>query len=168
MVDWAEARAAQAGVPLALWVTVAVEASEALTQVMDVAGSTEVDARAALDAAAADARADLQGDPAPALQTRLTDYAVALREAAPRRPSQVLGDLPARPSLRVFTAWSRAALETGEAIDAWAGRRLERAPEGAIEWEAAASASGKSLLEWTVSQAARLRRSSSTAAQSRA
>lgn len=162
----AEADAAQAGVPIVLWNTVAVEAARAATAVAEVTAMTRDDATARLDLAAADAVTVVLADAR--VRTRLTDYAVALLRAAPRLPTPLLGALAARPSLRVFTAWSRAATAAGEDVNLWALRLLEASPRGATVWEAAAAASGESMLEWALDQAARCRRSSSTAAHSRA
>jgi len=53
-------------------------------------------------------------------------------------------------------AWSIAAADSGEAVDAWAARQLAQAPRGIVAWELAAARRGCYLAEWILVTAASL------------
>jgi hypothetical protein len=152
-------RAAAAGIPCVLWTSLAIEARRAATATAQTLGLSYDSVVDQLNAAAEDP-GDRRG-----VRTRLTDYALALRSAQPRPPTQAIGPLLARPSVTVITAWSDSARREGLALEDWALATLVDAPGDALLWEAGAAEAGQTLLEWALIQAARRRRAASSAAQ---
>ncbi len=153
-----ERRAAVAGLPAVLWATLAVEATRSTTLVVSVFSLPDVVVGEVLSTAAAEALAAKR-------QSRLSEYANALRAAVPRPQAGVAGGFALRPGLVSATAWEAEAERTGLTPNAWALRAIAESPEGFVAWEAAAADEGRSLPEWALVQAARRRRSASTPAQ---
>jgi hypothetical protein len=152
-----ERRAAAAGLPSALWSTLAVEGTRASTLVSAVQGLPAAAVHHSLSAAAAEARQAPRS-------SRLNDYARALRAAAPRPPATTMGRVVLRPGLLSATAWEAEANNGGVALEIWARQAILAAPDGFVGWEAAAADEGRSLVEWALVYAARRRRSTSTPA----
>jgi hypothetical protein len=152
-----ELRASTSGLPAPLWSTLAVEATRSITLVEAALGIPAGVVPEGLSAAAAEAgRVERR--------SRLSDYARALRAAAPRHPATAaLGGIALRPGLPTATAWKAEA--AGMALEAWILKAVAAAPDGFVAWEAAAADEGRSLPEWALVQAARRRRSASTPAQ---
>jgi hypothetical protein len=145
--------AATAGLPNPLWTTLAIEARRCLEL---VSAEFAVPARRLDEAAAVPWRG----------VGRLGDYAAALRATAPRPPAAVMGAVVARPSVLMHCAWRAQATEAGMIVEQWAANALAQpSPSKLVAWEAAAAADARALSEWVLVQAARARRSMSTAAQ---
>ena len=150
--------AAAAGVPPGLWLTVAIEATRAVelaAEVLQVSRDLVVDQLNA---------ASVHADGVAPVRTRLTDYAFALRSTKPSPPIRALGTLLARPSITALTAWSRSAEKAGVSLQEWALAAVQAAPRQALDWEVCSAEAGQTLAEWTLVQAARRRRSASSAA----
>lgn len=145
----AEAAAAAAGLPIELWVTIAIEASRCV-DVLVQCGFERQAAVCLLDEQAK----NLSNNSKSTCRTRLAAYADALVEAQPRSIANRVGALEAKPSLQMLTAWSMAAESTAQCIEDWASARIQ-GPTRAVAWEAAAAAAGTSLGEWTLYAALR-------------
>lgn len=153
-----ERRASVAGLPTALWSTLAVEATRSISLVAAVLGIPPLVAETALSSAARKAEP-------PQRRSRLNDYASALRAAVARDPCPFIGGVALRPGLASVTAWEAEAAAAEMPLEAWILRAIAAAPDGFVAWEAAAADRGYSLPEWALVQAARRSRSASTPAQ---
>jgi hypothetical protein len=153
-----ERRAAIAGLPATLWSTLAVEATRSIILAAAVLGLRATVVYDTLSTAAAEASQA-------ARRSRLSDYARALRAATPREPATTVGGIALRPGLASMTAWQTEAAAAGVVLKAWVLHAIAVAPDGFVDWEAAAADEGRSLPEWALVQAMRRRRSASTSAQ---
>jgi hypothetical protein len=107
-----------------------------------------------------------RGSESPQRQSRLNDYAHALRAATPRTPAAVgFGCIALNPGLAAATAWSCQAGSAGVPLETWMLDAILVTPDGFVLCEAAAADEGRSLSEWALVQAARRLRSASTPAQ---
>lgn len=151
------AAAAQAGLPLTLWLYIAVEAERALAEVASVLELEPDELIAAFDAAV---QSCSPRGPRHVFTRRLDDYAGALVDTKP-------ATLPAPERLsvrvphRIAAGWAHAAAAAGRPFDCWLTTMIAAAT-GREHWEAAAAADGQTLAEWVWLQAARCARSRST------
>lgn len=153
----ARAYATEAGIPLALWLTIAVEAERAL---QTAAAATGVDADIVAGAADRVAKHPHRYDIPPPHARRLASYAEALRTGVPGGAAATSGSPVAlRVSHLAAAAWSLDAARMGTPLDSWIAA-MPLAP-GREFWEAAAADGGIQLSEWLLLQAARLARSTS-------
>ena len=152
-----EARAAAAGLPAALWLTLAIETQRCLRVLSCALGD---------DPLTVSRQMQCEHAPRVDAHTRLADYATALRAARPRPSTAVTSRLAARPSLSLLAGWRSEAARANTSVESWAIDQLTNPlPERFVEWEADAAIAGHSLLAWMLLQAACAMRASSTAAQ---
>jgi hypothetical protein len=163
------ASARSAGVPAALWLTIALEAQRSLKQALFLAGGTEDSLIAALDDAAAQAMASVERASeafSPSL-AQLRNYATALTTGGSGDGDVMVGtSVPLSPTLHVAAAWALEAHHLGIDAAEWASARTATQPVGRLAWEAASAAHGQTLAEWVLTQPVRWARSSSTSAHS--
>jgi hypothetical protein len=151
--------ATQDGVPLGLWVRVAVEAARHLGAASSPGGAAD---RAAL-AAAVDA---MVARPAAAesvvVEAReLTAYARELTRGGGEPVSADGEALSIDVSDEVALSWHQAAMAGSCSVNEWVSRMIMTAPAGAVAWEAAAARSGMTLGELVYAEALRLATASS-------
>lgn len=149
--------AAQTGLPLALWLYIAVEGERAVAEVTSVLDLEPGGLVAVLDAAA---QSCPPRGPRHVLVRRMGEYAAALVDAKPAtRPAP--DRLAVRVPHRVAAGWAHAAAAAGQPFDRWLAT-MTTAATGHEHWEAAAAAEGRTLAEWIWLQAASWARSRST------
>lgn len=144
-VERAAADAARAGLPVPLWVRIAVEASRVCRDISAISAGSPPAVERTLDAAAT---APL---PTAAGCRELSLYARAVLAATPSRATRHQDDgggIEAMVPDTVRAAWTLAATRSGMRLDAWVAGRLENAPARASSWEAQAAACGLSIGEW--------------------
>ncbi len=147
----ANRQARLAGAPVELWVRAAIDAGRIATA-MAAAGPAEATRIvAALDEQAACGIPMLSGSPDLAL------FAEALRRGEPASVKRLDEDGEAELLVPedLAHAWCCEAAESKCAIDDWAAKMIELAPDDALAWEAAAAASGLRLAEWGYAYALR-------------
>lgn len=158
----AERQAQAAGIPLPLWLLIAIEAERAVASTAAITGLGRTDVIDAADEATRSS--GRRYDISPPETRRLADYAEALRAgaaqtAAPATDRAVAIRLPHL----MLASWALTAAECNVPLTRWAAAS-PLAP-GRERWEATAAAEGLSLSEWLLRQAARRLRSSRTAPQ---
>ncbi len=156
--------AADAGVPLGLWLTLTVEAERALAEAAELHNllqnvlATHADQTASLHSVSR---------VLPIAARRLAEYAAALRVGDDRlrardERSSVALDVPHT----TLAAWALSATATGMRVEEWVGQ--QELPPGRHMWEAAAAEAGLQLDGWLLRQATRCARSRSTSAHTAA
>jgi hypothetical protein len=136
--------AACAGVPSELWIRIVVEAARVRDDIATISRDSRSSVQQHLDAAAGRPLRDVPG----CGELRL--YARLLRDHTPSPAPRT----PAAASLRVTVpdtircAWLAAAADAQLTLGAWLADRLQDPPAAALDWEAAAAASGRELGEW--------------------
>jgi hypothetical protein len=143
--DLAVGRAQAAGIPLALWIRIGVEASEATNAAALRSGVPAGRLAGMLDRHAAMS----DGSQVRTLAAvRLRSYAKHVsgglavdRHRADERVELFLPDTLAG-------RWETAAAAAGQVLDAWLGERVREAPTGCVAWEVAAARECHSLTEW--------------------
>jgi hypothetical protein len=136
--------AARAGVPSELWIRIVAEAARVRDDIATIGRDTRSSVQQHLDAAAGRPLRDVPG----CGELRL--YARLLRDRSPA----ALPRTNVAASLRVTVpdtmrcAWLAAAAEAQVTLAAWLADRLLDPPAAALDWEAAAAASGRELGEW--------------------
>jgi hypothetical protein len=135
--------AARAGLPLTLWVRIAVEASRVRDDLARLTSETPQIIEAGLDA--------VTGGPLPAAHgcAELSHYARALRSAPSERPAENRSaDCQPMVPDTIKAAWTLEAARAARTLDGWIASRLDHAPSGATAWEAEAASRGLSIGEW--------------------
>ncbi|WP_445151372.1 hypothetical protein [Baekduia sp. Peel2402] len=155
----------EAGVPAALWLTVALEAQRSLRQAVALVRGDEADLATALDDAAGPSAMSATGDRRSPALAQLHSYAAALRAGAVLAGASPVGtSLPLSPALHVAAAWAVDAQRHGLTVSAWAADCTSTLPAGRLSWEAASASQAQTLAEWVLAQAMRRARSASTSA----
>jgi len=136
--------AACAGVPSELWIRIVAEAARVRDDIATIASRTQVSVQQHLDAAAARPLRDVPG----CGELRL--YARLLRDRTPSPPprTHTAGRLRIIVPDTIRCAWLAAACDAQLTLAAWLADRLQSPPAAALDWEAAAAASGRELGEW--------------------
>lgn len=136
--------AACAGVPSELWIRIVVEAARVRDDIAAIGRDARSSVQQHLDAAAERPLRDVPG----CGELRL--YARLLRDripgALPR--TNVAANLRVSLPETIRCAWLAAAADTQLTLAAWLAERLQDPPAAAVDWEAAAAASGRELGEW--------------------
>lgn len=157
----AERHARAAGLPLALWLAITVEAERALAAAASTAGVEAQDLARAADTAA---RAVRRYDVGPAETRRLASYAAELRVGAhDGTATAAKTSVALRLSHLSLARWALSAADANVSLGEWAVG-LPLVP-GRERWEAAAAEAAQPLGEWLLTQATRLARSISAAPQ---
>lgn len=147
-----EQEASDRGVPLSLWLRIAVEAARGVDEIVAATGRTRREVEDALDASR-----ELASAWAPDAESDLSAYVEALsggRTGASRGTGVVL-----RLSSEIASSWKRCAGLTQLSLEAWVVHCLERRPADAVQWEIAAASEGRTLAEWLYASALRAPRS---------
>jgi hypothetical protein len=143
------------GVPINLWLVIAIEAERALRNAAARSGVDLEELEARLDHAAGRV---LPSDvyEHPALQAlRAYAHALLTMDDSPV-PVMATTSVPLNPGLQVAAAWAVEADVSGLEMAAWATERASELPfKSRVAWEAAAASWAQSLAEWTLLQAAR-------------
>jgi hypothetical protein len=142
--------AAKAGIPVGLWLTIAIEAKRILAS-YGPAAKRELEAR--LDEAAR-VRIDAAVCRAPA--SALRAYADALRAGSEVGAEDPGGLVVLTPPQAMSTAWEHHARESGMPLGPWLAREAASRLTGRVDWEAAAAERGQSLSEWILRSAGRV------------
>lgn len=135
--------AAGSGLPLPLWIRVAVEASRVRDQLADGLHQPPGEVLATLDEACSGPLPTHVGAGEVVLYAR-----EIIRRRPGRPPTNAPDGLQTLVPDGVRTAWILAATEAGLPLDAWIGLQLGDPPQAAADWEAASVASGLSIGEW--------------------
>jgi len=157
------AAAAVVGLPVELWLCIAVEGERALAEAVAAMNLERAKLTDILDTAATPVPAR---GPRHLLVRRLDQYADALAGSEWSAPARA-EPLTIRVAHRVAARWAHAAVEAGVPFDRWV-TSLVLAGEGRQLWEAAAAREGRTLAEWVLLQAARWANSRSTSPQATA
>jgi hypothetical protein len=138
--------AAAEGLPLPLWVVIAIESQRALRAARPDESPGAVASR--LDWAARRPPRQVRR------ATRLAAYAAVLR-CPPRtvQPMRVASELPLLVPYHTFLAWEIAAEDDEVALNDWALAQLAAAGTRRPLWEAASAEAGQMLAEWVALQA---------------
>lgn len=147
----ARARARETGLPLALWVRIAVEAARAETCISQDAGSDRLEVRRAIDAVAA---APYWRDTGVLPGRGWVDYAEALVAGRSLR-MQPAGSIELVLPEDLAVAWKRTAACAGISLAAWIAQTIADAPADCVLWEAASAAELRPMGEWAYSAWAR-------------
>lgn len=144
-----------AGIPIDLWVRIAVEASRLVEEIATLSGCIQTEVASRLDSAALN-----DGEPPNQLGGHsLNRYAAELRLG--RGPQEVPGELALRLPEEMSGAWTRSAAKERVRFPTWIAQRLRSAPANCVSWEIAAADSCQSLGEWAYASSLRASASSS-------
>lgn len=148
--EWA---AAATGVPLGLWVRVAVEASRHVMAASAISGI----ATGSIISAVTKRATTTSAPPNVCVEAReLGGYARALECAAARSPDIASASVGVDVNDECAVSWTAAATAAGRTVDAWVAEMLGGAPDEAIAWEAAAARAGATLGEFVYAEALRI------------
>lgn len=144
-----------AGIPIDLWVRIAVEASRLVEEIATLSGSLKSEVASRLDSAA-------QIASRPPQQTGghlLIRYAAELQVA--RKGQKVPNELALRLPEEMSGAWTRSAAKERIRLPTWIAQRLRSVPANCVGWEIAAASAYQSLGEWAYASSLRASASSS-------
>ena len=138
----ARAGAAASGVPIGLWLRIAVESARHLRAVVMRTRITRSALTSCLDAATESRQSRIT-----ATAYEHLAYARLLRRGGHQNPSR--GEVATVfLSDQMHAGWLLAAALSGESPSIWAAALLTEVPTRCVEWEAASAAAGSSLGEW--------------------
>jgi predicted HicB family RNase H-like nuclease len=135
--------AGEAGLPVELWVRIAVEAGRLVSEISSLSGRSEAKVASVLTFAAAERDGGVDSITAGALRR----YASELEKPQPGKG--VGAEIALRLPEEMTGAWSRAASRARISLADWVAARLTHPPANCVAWETAAAAACQSLGEWT-------------------
>jgi hypothetical protein len=147
----------RAGVPLGLWLRIAVEAVRHLRAAASLSGLGVDALTEGLD----------NGAPRPAAPARpvegseLYAYARNLERGQGGGSTETENTIAIDVSDEIAASWAAAAV--GQSLDDWVGSMALEAPRGVVHWEAAAARAGATLGEWVYAAALRAASTSASA-----
>jgi hypothetical protein len=142
--------ASECGVPIELWVRIAVESMRLTQEISQCCGQSEEWVRETLSVAALAAANDQPQNVAP---VTLDHYASALERHHPA--GRAADCIALRLPEEMVGAWHRDAARQHLSLPKWITQRLDDPPVDCIRWEIAAARSSQTLSEWAYASSLR-------------
>jgi hypothetical protein len=137
----ASVKAATRGLPVALWVRVAVETRRASFALADATGATLADVEDALLGVAAQS-------PEAAGLSPLERYATMVSSTRPTQTREASGPLELFVPSEMALAWRKAAATSQQSLDAWVACSIRETKPGIETLEARSAGCGETLAAW--------------------